>query len=121
MNNTSLVAFQSQIIMMASASASIAWGTSQLNSTLNITEPSTTFWRVINGVQYISTHSTLANVMIPYFAMDTFEWVRDPHQHLTEKQLSFLDCNASGYILLKLLLQMEPVGCYPMRNGDMGQ
>ena len=98
MNNPGLVAIQSQIITMASASASIAWGTPQSNSISNITESSTTFRRVINGAQYISTHSTLANVTMPYFAVDAFEWVRDPwHQVLTDKQLSFLNQNASGY------------------------
>ena len=97
MNNPGLVAIQSQIITMASASASIAWGTPQSNSISNITESSTTLRRVINGAQYISTHSTLANVTMPYFAVDAFEWVRDPHQVLTDKQLSFLNQNASGY------------------------
>jgi hypothetical protein len=86
----------SQMLTMASASASIAWGT-QSNSILNITEPSTTFRRVVNGAQYISINSTLANVMMPYFAVDAFEWVRDPHQILTDEQLSLLKQNASGW------------------------
>jgi len=88
---------QSRIITMASASASIAWGTPQLNSISNITEPSTTFRRVINGAQYISTNSTLAKVAMPYFVLDTFEWVRDPQQVLTDAQLSLLNQNASGH------------------------
>ena len=92
-----LVAIQSQIIMMASASASIAWGTPQSNSISDITEPSKTLQRVIHGGQSISTHSTLANVMMPYFAVDAFEWVQDPLQILTDKQLSFLYQNVSGY------------------------
>ncbi|EDR03766.1 uncharacterized protein LACBIDRAFT_331186 [Laccaria bicolor S238N-H82] len=92
-----LINYESEIMMMASASASIAWGTSQPDSILNITEPSTTFRRVINGAQYLSTHSILANVTMPYFAVDAFEWVRDPHQVLTDGQLSLLYQNASGY------------------------
>ena len=120
MNDTNLVAFQSQIIMMASASASIAWGTSQSNSTPNITEPSTTFRRVINGVQYISTHSTLAKVTIPYFAVDAFEWVRDPHQHLTDKQLSFLDRNASGYNPFEIIIANGTGGLLPDEEWGYG-
>ena len=85
-----------QIMTMASASASIAWGT-QAQPNLDITEPSTTFRRVINGAQYISTNSTLAKVIMPYFAMDAFEWVRNPHQVLTDQQISLLNQNASGY------------------------
>ena len=83
--------YQSQIMTMASASASIAWGTPRSNSTLNITEPSTTLRRVINGAQYISTNSTLANITMPYIALDAFEWVRDPI--MTHQQLSLLDQN----------------------------
>ena len=92
-----LVNYESQIMTMASGSASIAWGTPQSNSISNITEPSTTFRRVIDGARYISTNSTLAQVPMPYFALDAFEWVRDPHQVLTNKQLSLLNQNASGY------------------------
>ena len=72
---TNVVDLNSEIIAMASTSASIAWGIPQSNSSLNFTKPSTTFQRVINGAQYISTHSTLASVPMPYFAMDFFEWV----------------------------------------------
>jgi len=57
--------FVSQFIAMASASASIAWGTSQPNSILDIIKPSTTFRCVINGAQYISTNSTLGIIMMP--------------------------------------------------------
>lgn len=93
-----LFTYQSQIMTMTSASASIAWGTqAQLNSILNITEPLTTFRRVINGAQYISTNSTLANVTMPYFALDAFEWLRDPYRLLTDEQLSLLDQNVTGY------------------------
>ena len=88
----------SQMMTMTSASASIAWGTqAQSNSILNITEPSTTFRRVINGAQYISINSTLANVTMPYFALNAFEWVREPYKVLTDKQLSLLNQNASGF------------------------
>jgi hypothetical protein len=87
----------SWILSVASASASVAWGRPQSNSILNIAEPSTTFRRVINGAHYISTNSTLAHVTMPYFAVDAFEWVRDPHHVLTDKQLSLLNQNASGY------------------------
>jgi hypothetical protein len=34
---------------------------------------------------------------MPYFAVDAFEWVRDPHQVLTNKQLPLLSQNASEY------------------------
>ena len=95
--STNVVDYNSEIITMASASASIAWGTPKSNSTLEITKPCTTFRRVINGAQYISTYSTLANVPMPYFAVDAFEWVRDPHQVLKGGQLSLLHQNASGY------------------------
>ena len=89
---------ETQMMTMTSASASIAWGTqAQSNSILNITEPSTTFRRVINGAQYISINSTLVNVSMPYFALDAFEWVRDPYKVLTDKQLSLLNQNASGF------------------------
>ena len=95
--STDAVAYNSEIVTMASASASIAWGTPQSNSSLEITKPCTRFRRVINGAQYISTHSTLASVPMPYFAVDAFEWVRDPHQVLKGGQLSLLHQNASGY------------------------
>ena len=89
--------YTSELVAVTSASASIAWGTPQSNSILNITEPSTTFRRAIYGAQYISTNSTLAKVTMPYFALDIFEWVRDPCQVLTNKQLSLLNQNASGH------------------------
>ena len=98
--STDVADHNSEIIMMASASAIIAWGTSQSNSSLEITEPCTTFRRVINGAQYISTYSTLASVPMPYFAMDTFEWVQDPLQVLKGPQLAVVlhqIQNASGY------------------------
>ena len=86
-NSTDVADYNSQIITMASASASIAWGTSQSNSSLEITEPWTTFQRVINGSQYISTYSTLASVPMPYFAVDYFKWVPDPQQVLKGARL----------------------------------
>ena len=81
---------------MASASASIAWML-QSDSVLNIKEPSPAFRRVIQGAQYISTNSTLSKVMIPYFAVDAFEWVQDPHQILTDTQISLLNQTSGKY------------------------
>ena len=83
-----------EIMSMGSASASMAWGTPLSDSILNITEPSTTFRRAINGAQYISNNSTLAKVTMPYFALNAFEWVPDPHQVLTDNQSSLLVQNA---------------------------
>ncbi|EDR01126.1 uncharacterized protein LACBIDRAFT_333514 [Laccaria bicolor S238N-H82] len=83
------------VLSMASASASIAWMLPS-DSVSNITEPSTTFRRVIRGAQYISTNSTLSEVMIPYFAVDAFEWVQDPHQVLTATQISLLEQTSAG-------------------------
>ena len=87
--------WKSPVLSMASASASIAWML-QSNSVLNITEPSPAFRRVIQGAQYISTNSTLLKVMIPYFAVDAFEWVQDPHQILTDTQISLLNQSAKS-------------------------
>ena len=87
--------WQPPVLSMASADASVAW-ILQSGSVLNITEPSTTFRRVIQGAQYISTNSTLDEVMMPYFAVDSFEWVRDPDQVLTKRQISLLDPEGWG-------------------------
>jgi hypothetical protein len=89
--------WKSPVLSIASASASIAW-IPQSDSLLNITEPSTTSRRVIRGAQSISTNSTLAEVMMPYFVVDAFEWLRDPHQVLTDGQISLLSVTADEYI-----------------------
>jgi hypothetical protein len=34
---------------------------------------------------------------MPYFAVDAFEWVRDPHQVLTDRQISLLSATADEY------------------------
>jgi hypothetical protein len=81
--------WQFTVLSIASASASIAW-ILQSDSLFNITEPSTTYRRVIQGAQYVSTNSILAEVTMPYFAVDAFEWVKDPHQVLTDRQISLL-------------------------------
>ena len=81
--------WQSTVLSIASASASIAWML-QSDSLMNIAGPSLTCRRVIQGAQYISTNSILAEVMMPYFAVDAFEWVQDPHQVLTDRQISLL-------------------------------
>lgn len=83
----------SPILSIASVSASIAWMLSDSDPLLNITETSTTFRRVLQMAQYISTNSTLAEVTMPYFAVDAFEWVQDPHQVLTDTQISLLSTN----------------------------
>ncbi|KIJ97032.1 hypothetical protein K443DRAFT_10162 [Laccaria amethystina LaAM-08-1] len=88
--------WQSSVLSMASASASVAW-IPQSDSLLNITEPSTNFRRVVQEAQYISTNSTPAEVMMPYFAVDAFEWVRDPQQVLTDRQISLLTPPAGEY------------------------
>ena len=71
-------------------------------------------------MQYISTHSTLAKVTIPYFAVDAFEWVRDPHQHLTAKQLSFLDQDASGYNPFQIIIANGTGGLLPDEEWGYG-
>ena len=82
--------WQRQIVAMGFAYAMVAWGIFQSDSVLNGTEPPITFRRVINGAQYIPTNSTLTKIIMPYFATDAFEWVRDPAQVLTDEQISFL-------------------------------
>jgi hypothetical protein len=84
---------QTRIVALGSASANLAWVALQPNPTLaTITEPSTTIRRIISGTQYLPTNSTLANVTIPYFTVDAFEWIQDPDSILTAKQIPlFLD------------------------------
>ncbi|EDR00790.1 uncharacterized protein LACBIDRAFT_312970 [Laccaria bicolor S238N-H82] len=73
------------VVEVGSAAAIVAWG-SHPPDFLNGAEPSTVFRRVIKGAQYISINSTL-NTTMPYFDLVAFEWVLDPAQVLTEKQL----------------------------------
>ncbi|EDR01125.1 uncharacterized protein LACBIDRAFT_333513 [Laccaria bicolor S238N-H82] len=80
--------WQSPVLSMASASAGIVW-IPRLNSPLDKPFPNTTFRRVIQEAPYIPTNSTLAEVTMPYFAVDAFEWVQDP-QVLTDTQISLL-------------------------------
>lgn len=76
------------IVAGGCASANLAWAAPQLNSILNITEfPATrTSRRVIGRAQYLLTNSTLANVTVPYFTVDAFEWITQPDSILTDNQ-----------------------------------
>jgi hypothetical protein len=88
---------QRQAVAMGFAYAMVAWGIPQSDSDLHVTEPSSTIRRVIQGSQYIPTNSTLTKITMPYFALDDFEWVRDPHQVLTDRQISLLTPTYDGY------------------------
>ena len=81
---------QTSVMETGAASANLAWIALQRNSA-NITEPSSTFRRVVINTQYLSTNSTLKNVTVPYFAVDAFEWITDPDLFLTTRQQSLLE------------------------------
>ncbi|KAF8805270.1 hypothetical protein BYT27DRAFT_7104827 [Phlegmacium glaucopus] len=80
---------QSSVVEFGTASANLAWAAIQSNST-NITEPSTTFRRVLDGTRFLPINSTLNNVRIPYFVVNAFEWIKDPDSILTDQQKSSL-------------------------------
>ena len=89
--------FQDWVMAAGTASANVAWGALQSNTNSDMTEPATRYRRVMKGAQYLSTNSTLANVTMPYFALDAFEWVPDPLEVLTEQQMPlFSDYNLSS-------------------------
>jgi hypothetical protein len=81
---------QTSVIEVGAASANLAWIALERNSA-NITEPSSTFRRVVNNTQYLSTNSTLKNVRVPYFVVDAFEWITDPDSTLTATQKSLFE------------------------------
>jgi len=80
---------QSSVIDLGTASANLAWVDIQSNST-NITEPSTTFRRVLPGARFLPVNSTVNNVTVPYFVVTDFEWIKDPDSILTKNQTNFL-------------------------------
>ena len=81
---------QTIIVEIGAASANLAWIALQRDSS-NITEPSSTFRRVVKNTQYLSTNSTLKNVTVPYFVVDAFEWIADPEPFLTTPQRSLFE------------------------------
>ncbi|EDR01171.1 uncharacterized protein LACBIDRAFT_333509 [Laccaria bicolor S238N-H82] len=88
---------QDWVMAAGTASANVAWGALQSNTNSDMTEPATRYRRVMKGAQYLSTNSTLANVTMPYFALDAFEWVPEPLKVLTKQQmLLFSDYNQSS-------------------------
>ena len=78
---------QEWILAVGAASANLAWGTLQSSSSSSMIKPATSFRRVLKGAQYLPTNSTLANVTMPYFVLDAFEWVSDPLKVLKNQQM----------------------------------
>ena len=87
---------QTTIVEIGAASANLAWTALQQNSA-NITEPSSTFRRIVNNTQYLSTNSTLKSVTVPYFTVDAFEWIADPDPLLTTSQKSLFEVYYSPF------------------------
>lgn len=75
--------WQDRIQDYATASASLAW----LTDSTNAMDRSTIFRRILDSTQYLPVNSTLNEVIIPYFVVDDFEWIKDPDSVLTHQQL----------------------------------
>ena len=69
--------WQDRIQDYAIATASLAWLTIQPDST-NAMERSGMFRCILANTQYLPVNSTLDEVIMPYFAVDDFEWIKDP-------------------------------------------
>ena len=88
---------QEWILAAGAASANLAWGTLQSSSSLSMIKPTTSFQRILKGAQYLSTNSILANVTMPYFVFNAFEWVSDPLKVLKKQQMPlFSDYSSSS-------------------------
>jgi len=69
-----------QVKLSSTVIANTAWGGDGANST--------SMKRVLPNTQMLSLGSVLTNITVPYFAVDDFEWIRDPESVLTKAQLT---------------------------------
>lgn len=77
-----------QMVSTSVAMGDLTWGTSGNNSTM--------ITRVVPEIDSLSNQSKILNITLPYFAVDTFEWIQDPNNALTAQQKAIL-ANASTY------------------------
>ncbi|KAG8808579.1 hypothetical protein FRC17_003886 [Serendipita sp. 399] len=52
-------------------------------------------WRIERRTSDLPINSTLANITLPFFAIDSFEWITDPEQTLDSSVLSALDLEST--------------------------
>lgn len=80
-----------QLVILGTSLAMAAWTTSEPAKVS--TEKFPVLKRVISSAQYLPINSIVQNLTLPYFAVDSFEWIKDPNASLTEKQKSFFTGN----------------------------
>lgn len=56
---------------------------------------SSALWRVVDGAEKIPIRSTLNNITLPFFVIDSFEWVVDPNGSIDSDSLKSVDIGSS--------------------------
>ncbi|KAG8798793.1 hypothetical protein FRC17_007317, partial [Serendipita sp. 399] len=70
----------------------------------------TDLWRVVDATRDLPINTTLANITLPFFVIDSFEWIMDPDEMLDRATLSVTNADNA---LLNLTSPINPMKDYP--------